>query len=193
MGTRGVFGVRIDGQDKLTYNHSDSYPGWLGKEMVRQVREMASVWGLETLKEKARKIELIDDESVPTNEDMQRFAPYYNGSVNNATPGVNWYQLMRELQGDLIGILKVGTMLENNSFIEDSLFCEWGYIVNLDEEVLEIYRGFQTQPPKNSRYVVEKPYESRGGGNYYACEMIATFPLENIPDDWESKVVVDEE
>ncbi len=26
MGTRGAYGVRIDGQDKIAYNHSDSYP-----------------------------------------------------------------------------------------------------------------------------------------------------------------------
>lgn len=31
-------------------------------------------------------------------------------------------------------------MIDNVSFLQDSLFCEWGYVINLDTNVLEIYR-----------------------------------------------------
>ena len=34
MGTRGLYGFRKNGIDKLTYNHLDSYPDWLGKKVV---------------------------------------------------------------------------------------------------------------------------------------------------------------
>ena len=45
-------------------------------------------------------------------------------------------------------------LLENGStelrneitFAKDSLFCEWAYVVNLDTEMLEVYRGFQETP-----------------------------------------------
>ena len=34
MGTRGLWGFRKDGKDKLTYNHFDSYPDCLGHTIV---------------------------------------------------------------------------------------------------------------------------------------------------------------
>lgn len=33
--TRGAVGFRVDGVDKVTYNHSDSYPGGLGAAVLR--------------------------------------------------------------------------------------------------------------------------------------------------------------
>lgn len=35
MGTRGLYGIRKDGVDKVTYNHFDSYPEYLGKNMLK--------------------------------------------------------------------------------------------------------------------------------------------------------------
>lgn len=35
MGTRGCYGFRKNGMDKLTYNHFDSYPDCLGHTMVK--------------------------------------------------------------------------------------------------------------------------------------------------------------
>ena len=34
MSTRGCYGFRKNGIDKLTYNHCDSYPDCLGKTMM---------------------------------------------------------------------------------------------------------------------------------------------------------------
>lgn len=34
MSTRGLYGFHKNGIDKLTYNHLDSYPDWLGKKVV---------------------------------------------------------------------------------------------------------------------------------------------------------------
>jgi hypothetical protein len=39
MGTRGLFGFRCDGTDKLAYNHLDSYPDCLGEKMLTCIRE----------------------------------------------------------------------------------------------------------------------------------------------------------
>jgi hypothetical protein len=71
-------------------------------------------------------------------------------------------------------------MSDGIDFIKDSLFCEWGYVINLDDEVLEVYRGFQTEPHKN-RYT-DYVYES-GGETYYPCKLIKFLPLNDIPND----------
>ena len=65
-------------------------------------------------------------------------------------------------------------MIDNLSFIKDSLFCEYAYIVNLDTDQLEFYCGFQHKPDETNRYGCE---ENRG---YYPCRMVACFPLDVI-------------
>ena len=40
MGTRGAIGFRFEGTDKLTYCHSDSYPTYLGKEVIQNIQKM---------------------------------------------------------------------------------------------------------------------------------------------------------
>ena len=58
-----------------------------------------------------------------------------------------------------------------DDFLKDSLFCEWGYVINLTTNRLEIYRGFQKQPQEN-RYKLEKSH-----GGYYNCALIREIPL----------------
>jgi hypothetical protein len=41
MSTRRILGVRVSGIDKLTYNHSDSYPSYLGNNVVQFSRELS--------------------------------------------------------------------------------------------------------------------------------------------------------
>jgi hypothetical protein len=63
MGTRGLFGVRIDDTDKLTYNHFDSYPTGLGKGLADQLKPfVSSKEGIEWLKDRARKLRLVNEE-----------------------------------------------------------------------------------------------------------------------------------
>ncbi len=48
-------------------------------------------------------------------------------------------------------------IIDSQDFIQDSLFCEWGYVINLDDRTVEVYTGFQKHPDKKSRYQIEKP------------------------------------
>ena len=62
----------------------------------------------------------------------------------------------------------------SNDFIKDSLFCEHGYIINLDTNMLEYWRGFQTEKDDNNRYGTVC---DRG---YYPCKLKKEISLENI-------------
>ena len=65
-------------------------------------------------------------------------------------------------------------MIDSQNFIKNSLFCEWGYIINLDDNTLEIWKGFQQKSQKNNRYGCEK-WEG-----YYPCKNIKKIKLEEI-------------
>ena len=59
----------------------------------------------------------------------------------------DWYCLLRKLQGNLSSYInKVVPYMENgNDFIDDTLFCEWAYIINLDTNKFEVIYGWNNR------------------------------------------------
>jgi len=123
MGTRGVCGFRINEKDYLTYNHFDSYPSGLGVEIARMLKDIN--WD----NIKSPEITLVDEDIPPTQEQIEECKMFHNSSVSSGQL-TEWYSLLRSAQGatGLKAILdgKLKYMIDNSSFIEDSLFCEWG-------------------------------------------------------------------
>lgn len=179
MGTRGSYGFRKNGVDKLTYNHFDSYPESLGKDVV----EFCKNHSVEELNKLYDKIIMVKENDTPTEEQMKYCIEngWSNFSVGTQTKE-DWYCLLRNLQGNLEELSKAKTqayMTDNNNFIRDSLFCEYAYIINLDDEVLEFYEGFQKTPQLGNRYgtTLEDGYDG-----YYPCKLSLTVPLNEIDD-----------
>ena len=175
MGTRGCWGFRIDGQDKLTYNHFDSYPDGLGRDLVQALRGCKSV---EDLKSQARLVRLVDQDVRPTAEQIAALLPAVDLSVSTRRTD-DWYCLTRSLQGDLSATLNYGYMIDSHKFMGISLFCEWAYVVNLDDGVFEVYRGFQKAKHTAGRYA-DLP-EDRG---YFPVALVKTFPLDDLPAEF---------
>ena len=182
MGTRGLLGVIIDGEEKLTYQQYDSYPDGVGAD-VRMFLEMAlTVEGVDGLRKKARRLKVVNDDMTPTAEDVAALSRYTNTKVG-AQSTQDWYCLLRETQGKLDLILESGYVRDAASFAADSLFCEWGYVVDLDAEVLEVYRGFQTRPHQRGRFKDrELPRRTAMGETYYPIALLRTWPLSQLPD-----------
>lgn len=176
MGTRGLWGF-IDGErELLTYNHFDSYPGGLGNGVLTFMR---GVDNLDTLREQVRGLRLVGEDDEPSAEDRERLGQYHE----QVSTGTDWYSLLRGTQGDPAETLKAGVMLEGGSdFAADSLFCEWGYVIDLDREVLEVYQGFQTTQPEAGRFRdrIEDPDE------YWPIALIASYPLGALPESLSS-------
>lgn len=180
MGTRGTFGFRLDQEDKLTYNHFDSYPDGLGNDVVEFIRGVTD-W--DAVKEQVRALEDVSNRK-PTLADVEACAEFTDLHVSKQSTE-DWYCLLRQVQGDPAAILRVGRYLGGNGFINDSLFCEYGYIINLDEMTLELYEGFQEESHTKGRYATYVPEKDGSNSDkYYACALVGTFPLDNIPEDW---------
>jgi len=177
MGTRGIVGVCVDGVDKMAYNHLDSYPEGLGVSMLGQCRKLVKrAGGLVKAKEAARAIRLVDDMIPVTTEDVKKYTGMADLGVGEQSPH-DWYCLLRNAQGNLLAYLDAGVMLDAATFIRDSLFCEWGYIVNLDTEKLEVYKGFQRQPHDKGRFANPLPNCDK----HYPCALVAEFDLHKLP------------
>lgn len=171
MGTRGVFGFHKNGVDKITYNHYDSYPEELGVSML----EFCQKYTAEEMKKIFDRITMVELGSTPTAKQQVECEKYMDLRVSEQSPD-DWYCLLREAQGSLEPWAEgLKYMIDSKDFLKDSLFCEWGYVINLTEETLEVYRGFQTTP-QNNRYKIDKPFDSK----YYNCKLLHTSKLENL-------------
>lgn len=172
MGTRGFMGIVVDGELKGSYNHFDSYPTCLGENVVRDIRAMT----LEEMRGKARGLKVVQESGAPTSEEIATLCGYANEGVSSGDPE-EWYVLLHDLQGELAKTLEAGYILDGTRFPADSLFCEWGYVVDLDAETLEVYRGFQKERPATGRFR-DMPKD----GDYFPIALVATFKLDDIPD-----------
>lgn len=177
MGTRGAIGFRIKRQDKVTYNHSDSYPEYLGKKVVEYIQTQT----IESLKKTAENIILVQEDSIPTAKQLEECKSWNNFSVGKGTDE-DWYCVLRESQGDLSTYSNgLKYMIDNKSFLLDSLFCEYAYIINLDNNTLEFYFGYNKFPITKGRYSKQKQVvESAYDNGYYGVVLIEKFPLHEI-------------
>jgi len=175
MGTRGAYGFRIDNEDKVTYNHFDSYPTDLGKNVVDFVRSTP----MKELIAIANKIVLVDGNLVPTDEEQEKYAKLYANLLVSDRSLKDWYCLIRNSQGNL-GAYKEGLvhMIDSHEFLIDSLFCEWVYIINMDTNKLEVYKGFNTDPfNAKGRYCIETSDEKR---KYYGVSLVNETSISKI-------------
>lgn len=175
MGTRGAVGFRVGKQDKVTYNHFDSYPSGLGQEVLDFIQANS----VESLTKAAENIQMIDMSVKPTKEQIKVCEPWTDLTVSEQSTE-DWYCLTRLAQGNLNAYVEgLPYMNDSSSFLLDSLFCEYAYIINLDSKKLEFYSGFnQKQRECKGRYASLKR-EGRDSG-YFGVVLIMQIPLESI-------------
>jgi hypothetical protein len=98
-------------------------------------------------------------------------------------------QLDRDMGAGVLMHIENGDDLRYANEIEfaaDSLFCEWAYMVDLDERRLRVFRGFVTEPLEDGQFFKQffmdkKPQRSASGTDYYPVREIASFSFDNLP------------
>jgi hypothetical protein len=184
-------GVRIGGVDKITYNHFDSYPSGLGESIVSDVRALLRDPGIDGFKQLATALRVVDEQTdKPTDADIARLKQFTDLAVSERSEQ-DWYCLTRHLQGEFAMTLKVGLMIDSHNFMANSLFCEFAYIVNLDEMSFECYRGFQHAPHQKGRYANMERSPSRS--DYWPVALVGNFDLADIPQNWDEQAFPEDE
>lgn len=176
MSTRGLCGFRKNGQDKLAYNHCDSYPEGLGNDIVGLCRQTS----IEQFNKAFDAIVLIPYGTEATSEQVKEVGSTWSTFDLSSGKSTDWCYLLDKAEGKLESYTEGGLtfMVDSADFIKSSLFCEWAYIINLDTNKLEIWNGWRKHPSKNNRYGTEK------SDGYYPCKMVKEFDLGSIPEDW---------
>lgn len=145
MSTRGAIGFHSNGVDKVTYNHYDSYPTVLGKSIMSELNKAKMC--VKAMRVMFDKFSMVEEEDEDKNSGNMTLLPYLTESFS---------------------------MWDCGNFLKDSLFCEWTYIANLDDEVLEIYEGYVKESGALGRYASFKR------DDYYGVALVAVIHLDDL-------------
>lgn len=170
MGTRNLTCVYVDGQYKVAqYGQWDGYPSGQGIDLLNILHNL----DLTKLKEAVRNCRfLTKDEINELADDDEWLKKYPQLSRDN---GAKIVKLVYENNGL--------TVQNQINFAADSLFCEWAYVVDLDKNLLEVYKGFNKTPNLTTDdrfFFLLSEYDGKG---YYPIKIVATFDLNHLPDD----------
>jgi hypothetical protein len=130
---------------------------------------------------------MIDEDRSEPSEIQVKEVKGLSDKWYKLNPGtrLNWYELLRPFQGSLKAYAAekpLRYMSDGESFMGDSLFCEYAYVINLNKEVLEFYEGFQKKVSNNryKKFIGEE-------GKYRNVKLVLEIPFKTIresPTEW---------
>ena len=178
MSTRGFIGFVADGTEKIAYNHCDSYPSGLGVDVLTWLRDTLTTHGAVMI-EQVKNLRVVDGEAEPTDAEIEQFRNTTNRSVGGRSDRPTWYQLLRNTQGNPAAILAAGAIEDASHFPGDSLFAEYGYVVDTDARQFEAYAGFQGSPHSKGRFAGRAP----ASNGYHPVALAASWSFDALPTD----------
>lgn len=182
MGTRGTTAVIKDGEFKIAqYGQWDHYITGQGMTALNFLNGEGNVEALR---------KAVDEVTYPTKEDIAAALK----SVGSEDGWVTMEQgnafdkiypaLSRNHGAKILNMVAnegVREIQKDETFPMDSLFCEGAYVVDLDNNVFEVYTGFQTTKAKGR--FVESVTEANKDG-YWPVTLLGSFPLDDLPSEF---------
>ena len=186
MGTRHLICVVSDGKYRVAqYGQWDGYPSGQGENILNFLKSTK----VERLKANLNKCSWV------TSEEYAKLWREYGVNINEnnlidqeiADKFFKKHpQFSRDTSSDILDIIANATgqiKLKNNyDFSRDSVFCEWAYVIDFDNETFEVYKGFNEDPLKpTDRFYSEVLAEYSIGSTYYPVKLVASFNLTALP------------
>lgn len=177
MGTRNLTMVYLDGEFKVSqYGQWDGNPGGQGASALNF---LLNTFDRETFISKVKAL---------VKPDQKR--------IDEINADENWYKTYPHLSRDMGAkilecIQKSDKGLEHLpriDFAADSLMCEFVYVLDLDKNTFEIYRGFNKRPlTKKDRFffLISKspgnPSHRSKEDQYYPVKLMRAYSLKKLP------------
>ena len=160
MGTRGIILLKANDKTIGMYNHWDSYFEGLGDDVVNEINGIINK--LDVLKYNLNNnVEILSDDIV--NEPMQKeLAEKYKDFLGGKESKWGW--VFSNLGANVITQIANGvlTHMPNEiDFWNDALFCEYAYMIDLDDMAFRVYTSGK--------------------------DHVLSFAINDIPKDWKRK------
>lgn len=203
MGTRHLIAIVQDGAPKVAqYGQWDGYPSGQGADIVGflagadlgafkdYVRAARSVG-----REEANALRRAEFVRLGVTPNTHGLVPAQSAAdVDRALPWCS-RDFGAKVLPYILTAKGVPVLNSDWEFAEDSLWCEWAYVIDLDADTLEVYKGFQTEAHDSGRWAAGEPKPNVvAGADYYPVRLIATVPLAGItPESFKAALHSDDE
>lgn len=171
MGTRHLICVVTDGEFKVAqYGQWDGYLDGHGIQIAKFIKKT----DMEEFKRRVEQIQLLDGSDIEKiyTKDYLNDDPVFSRNTGS--------RILTQIMNRPIQYL-----VNNLDFANDSLFCEWCYIIDLDEKLLEIYEGFNKEPLcDDARFYCETPNKS----GYYPVKLYRSLAFDGIVTEMEKLI-----
>ena len=170
MGTRHLVAVQLDGEYKIAqYGQWDGYPEGQGVRVLKFLKETNPDAFIAQL----RRLRWATDEQI---EDAWVAAGAVRESSFTSLEGATILDVVLRA-----AVPENLLMRDNIGFAQDSLFCEWAYVIDFDTNVLEVYIGFQKAPDFDGRFA--GPMTSGIDNNYGPVKKLLSYSLSALPTE----------
>lgn len=172
---KGTVGFIYQNKISLGYNDENSNPDYLGGDVLDLIIRINKEKGWKVFKEHSLNLKNIDTADENMLKKYEKYSSPGNSKIFSDIISTEW--LIEMYEG------KIQDYIIDNQFIKESLYCEYGYIINLDNMKLEYYLGDQEKPQKNNRF---------GNTNidgYYPCRLVCNFDILTISEDNYEKII----
>ena len=176
MGTRNLTCVIKDGEFKVAqYGQWDGYPSGNGIEILEWLSDPKA--NFDRLKEAAGKVtRMRADFDAQTWIEIGEDSHIIPFTDNRTYPSFNRDMGMKVLEY-LVSTENPIVYLEEE-FAQDSLMCEWVYVIDLDAMNFDIYEGYNTTPLSEC----ELFYTGKETDGYEPVKLVKSYPLNFLPD-----------
>jgi hypothetical protein len=180
MGTRHLVAVMAGGEYRIAqYCQWDGYPSSAGTGILTFLRKV----NIRELKDQCLTTRFVpheriaeiwksvgaDDSGFVTSEVSDKLRAKYPQFSRDT----GWRILPLVVKGD------PGMELQNSiDFAADSLFCEFAYVVDLDKNTFEVYKGFVNEKHTGERFSEMEPSKE---SEYFPVRLLASFSLSSLP------------
>lgn len=182
MGTRHLIAVYLGGTHKIAqYGQWDGYPSGQGKTILKFLAET----DLEAFEKKVVALRYMTDAQIDAaNATMKKIG---GDAYMKKNP---W--MSRDAGAKILTYVleqPKGLLLNNQiTFAADGLFCEFAYVIDLDNSQFEFYKGFQKEKPGTPGRFDDLD----DGGEYRPVRLVGKWPLRGLPTVADLDAALDE-
>lgn len=186
MGTRHLIAVVCDGAYRIAqYGQWDGYPNGQGSDVLEFLRSV----DVGEFRKRVRATRFTTDE-----ERQAKWNAYLAAHHPKVDPQDQWVALdvsegfggqypalSRDTGANILHLVLNGEteLRDSLEFAADSLFCEWAYVIDLDANTFEVFKGFNQKPlADGERFAF---LNAKRDGDYHPVRRVAAWPLNALP------------
>lgn len=192
MGTRNLTAVMLNGKYVVAqYGQWDGNPGGQGRTALEFCLDnLQTQEGKEKFKKQLARTRFITEQEIK--KVYAKIGVKSDATYLDMDQATKFDELLPHLDRDhgaeilqiVLNSQEKEILLQDSiEFAGDSLFCEYAYVIDLDKNTFEAYKGFQESPIAETErfysFKIEK--EHRQKKQYYPVALVASWSLDSLP------------